>query len=54
MSEQTKANFKLDEVIELKGYLFKVVLIDAITGKIALKQISPAEAKILRQEYPAA
>lgn len=54
MSGEAKANFKLDEVIELKGYLFKVVLIDALTGKIALKQISPAEAGELRRENNAA
>jgi len=42
--------FKINEVVELKGFLFKVVLIDAFCGKLALKQIAPAEAGELRQE----
>lgn len=42
--------FKIDEVVEIKGFLFKIVLVDAFTGKIGLKQISPEEAKLLRKE----
>jgi len=41
-------NFKLDEVLEIKGFLFKIVLIDAFTGKIGLKQVSENEAQRLK------
>ncbi|OGW78360.1 MAG: hypothetical protein A2Z83_03850 [Omnitrophica bacterium GWA2_52_8] len=42
-------DFFIDEVVTLKGFLFKVVLIDAFTGKLGLKQISPKEAEILKE-----
>ena len=45
--------FRLDEVVELKGHFFKIVLIDGYTGKIGLKWITAEEAKWLK-EKPAA
>ena len=42
--------FRLDEVVELKGYFFKIVLIDGYTGKIGLKCITPEEAKFLKEK----
>jgi hypothetical protein len=48
-SDQIKNDhFQIDEVVEIKGFLFKIVLVDAFTGKIGLKQVSPAEAKSLK------
>ena len=41
-------HFKVDEVLEIKGFLFKIVLIDAFTGKIGLKQIFEQEAQRLK------
>lgn len=41
------ADFKLDEVIRLKGHCFKVVLIDGFAAKLALKWISFEEARLL-------
>lgn len=41
-------DFKIDEVVELKGHFFKIVLIDAFAGKIALKWISKQEAQQLK------
>jgi hypothetical protein len=40
--------FFLDEVFELKGHFFKIVLIDGYTGKIAMKCITPEEAEFLK------
>jgi len=45
--KEKKADFENDEVLKIKGFLFKIVLIDAFTGKIALKQISEQEAAYL-------
>ena len=41
-------NFEIDEILEIKGLLFKVVLVDAFTDKIALRRITAEEAKDLR------
>ncbi|OGW88525.1 MAG: hypothetical protein A3A73_02910 [Omnitrophica bacterium RIFCSPLOWO2_01_FULL_50_24] len=49
-TNQKPADFVLDEVVELKGFLFKIVLIDAFTGKIGLKQISKEEAELLNRK----
>ena len=49
-TNQKPADFVLDEVVELKGFLFKIVLIDAFTGKIGLKQISKEEAELLNNK----
>lgn len=46
--KSANSDFKIDEVVELKGHFFKVVLIDAFAGKIALKWISKQEAKQLQ------
>jgi len=45
---QASQDFKINEVIELKGHYFKVVLIDAFTGKIAFKWIDKREAEYLK------
>lgn len=45
--KEKKADFEIDEVVKIKRFLFKVVLIDAFAGKIALKQISEQEAAYL-------
>ncbi len=52
IGEKRPANrdFNLDEVIELKGHSFKIVLIDAFAGKLGLKWISRQEAKHLREQ----
>ena len=42
--------FILNEVVQIKGYYFKIVLIDGYTGKIALKCITPEEAKMLESK----
>lgn len=34
--------FEVDEVLEIKGWFFKIVLVDAFTNKICMKRISPA------------
>jgi len=47
-SEAQSINFQVDEVIKIKGMFFKVVLFDAFTSKVALKMISPDEAKYLK------
>ena len=38
-------SFEVDEVIQLKGWFFKIVLIDAFTNKICMKRISEKEAQ---------
>ena len=49
MAEQKKLpDFEIDEVIKVKGILFKVVLIDYFTDKIGLKCISKEEAVQLK------
>lgn len=45
--QSSNADFKIDEVVELKGHFFKVVLVDAFAGKVALKWISRQEAEQL-------
>ena len=30
-------DFKIDEVVEIKGFSFKIVLVDSFTGKVGLK-----------------
>lgn len=40
--------FKVDEVLDIKGWLFKIVLVDEFTNKICMKRISPEEAAQLR------
>ena len=37
-------SFEVNEVLELKGWFFKIVLVDAFTNKICLKRISDKEA----------
>lgn len=44
-----KEAFVLNEVVRLKGYYFKIVLIDGFTGKIGLKCITAEEAEKLTQ-----
>ncbi len=47
LKELGVVDFKVDEVVELKGLYFKICLVDGFTGKVGLKQISPAEAQSL-------
>ena len=44
-------NFDIDEVLEIKGLYFKVVLIDAFTGALGLKRISKEEAGLLKEKF---
>jgi bifunctional DNA-binding transcriptional regulator/antitoxin component of YhaV-PrlF toxin-antitoxin module len=44
-------DFEIEEVLDIKGFQFKVVLIDAFTGKIVLKQVSPKEVEQLKTEH---
>jgi hypothetical protein len=50
MEQEMKApvDFKVDEVLEIKGWLFKVTVVDAFTNKLCLKRISEREAAQLR------
>jgi len=47
-SETGPASFVVDEVLEIKGWLFKIVLVDPFTNKICMKRISPKEAEDLK------
>lgn len=38
-------SFEIDEVLQIKGWYFKIVLVDAFTNKICMKRISEKEAK---------
>lgn len=38
-------SFEIGEVLQLKGWYFKIVLVDAFTNKICMKRISEKEAK---------
>jgi len=40
--------FDVDEIVEIKGLVFKVCLVDAGTRKMCLKQIFREEAKGLK------
>ena len=51
MSSENKeipVSFGLDEVLEIKGWLFKIVLVDMFTNKMCLKRISQEEAAQLK------
>ena len=41
---QLPVTFELGEAVEMKGWYFKIVLVDAFTNKICLKRISKEEA----------
>lgn len=46
MAEQNASvSFEVNEVLELKGWFFKIVLVDPFTNKICLKRISEREAR---------
>lgn len=47
-----KIDFKLDEIVRLKGCLFKIVLIDWFTGKIGLKLASKEETDAYIKTLP--
>jgi hypothetical protein len=47
--QKNPPDFEIDEVVEVKGVLFKVVLIDYFTDKIGLKCISKEEAVQLKR-----
>lgn len=51
MSDAQKSDkplsFEVNEVINLKGYAFKVILVDYFTGVVSLKCITKTEAKHL-------
>lgn len=40
-------SFEVNEVMNMKGYAFKVILVDYFTGVISLKCITQTEAKHL-------
>lgn len=42
-----KARFEIGEFVELKGLVFKVVLVDVFSGKIALK-FAPEKASTIK------
>ena len=44
MPQDPLVTFEVDEVLNLKGWFFKIVLVDAFTNKICLKRISKEEA----------
>jgi hypothetical protein len=48
VSETGHTHFEVDEVLEIKGWLFKIVLVDPFTNKICMKRISDKEAAELR------
>lgn len=50
MQEGTQApvDFQVDEVLEIKGWFFKVTVVDAFTNKLCLKRVSEKEAAQLR------
>ena len=41
-------HFDVGEVVEIKGWLFKIVLVDAFTNKICMKRVSPLEAQEIK------
>ena len=47
-NKESSVSFDLDEVLEIKGWLFKIVLIDMFTNKICLKRVSKEEALQLK------
>ncbi len=49
-NKESPVSFDLDEVLEIKGWLFKIVLIDMFTGKMCLKRISQDEASRLKAD----
>ena len=49
-SEEKTINFQIDEVLQIKGLYFKIVLIDVFTGKLGLKRISKEEALFLKKD----
>ena len=51
---EAHVNFEVDEVLEIKGWLFKIVLIDAFTNKVCIKRISTQEAQGLREKAASA
>ena len=52
MAEQNvSVNFEVDEVLEIKGWQFKIVLVDRFTNKMCLKRISQEEAAQLKAKY---
>ena len=50
-SKISTVNFNIDEVLEIKGLYFKVVLIDGFTGALGLKRISEEEANLLKEKF---
>ncbi|MBI3315978.1 MAG: hypothetical protein HYZ87_03280 [Candidatus Omnitrophica bacterium] len=42
--KEPSVSFEVGEVLELKGWFFKIVLVDAFTNKICLKRVSKEEA----------
>ncbi len=47
-NKESSVSFEVDEVLEIKGWLFKVVLVDPFTNKICMKRVSDNEAAELR------
>ena len=51
MSSENKAesvSFEVGEVVEIKGGLFKIVLVDLFTNKVCMKRVSEREAFEIR------
>ena len=49
-AKEPSVSFAVDEVLEIKGWLFKIVLVDPFTNKICMKRISDQEAKDLKNK----
>lgn len=47
-NKEAVVNFEVGEVVELKGWLFKIVLVDAFTNKMCMKRVSEREAFEIR------
>ncbi len=47
---ENEINFEINEIVNIKGLIFKIALVDAGTRKMCLKQISKEEAAVLKEE----
>jgi hypothetical protein len=47
----SEVTFTVDEVVEIKGWLFKITTIDAFTNKLCMKRVSQIEATELRKKH---
>jgi hypothetical protein len=49
-----EVSFEVGEVLEIKGWFFKIVLVDPFTSKICLKKVSDLEARETMVSMPQA